>query len=232
MPGYKADNQSKAVSRWNLDHLIANLTIACSPACPQLKGSASQDEIFKAIGSVALTILQLYHRRLTAKYHLIVRMLQVMLHVFVTTTSIAPKKLRETVSRPPPWLTTSCSATSAQLFSRILTMWASPPSVTWYVPRSQEAKRQSTSNAAKTGRAVSKHIPWFMMEYVSLQAEYPELVMEKSVQKALAPGLYALFNVLGTYEREMCMGALDGPGRGIFKKLWEDWNKFERFVEQ
>ena len=70
-----------------------------------------------------------------------------------------------------------------------------------------------------------------MMEYVALQAEYPELVMEELVQKALAPGLYALFSVLGKYEREMCMAALDGPGRGIFKTLWEDWNKFGRFVE-
>jgi hypothetical protein len=214
-----------------LDHLLANLTIACSPSCPQLTGSATQDDIFEAIGSVALAILQLYHKRLTQKYHLVVRMLQVMLHVFVTTTTMAPKKLRDTLSRPPPWLTTSCSSTSAQLFARILTMWANPPSTTWHTTRSQEAKRQLTSTAAKTGKAVSKHIPWFMMEYVALQAEYPELIMEEPVQKALAPGLYALFGVLGTYEREMCMAALDGPGRGIFKKLWEEWSSFGKFTE-
>ena len=71
-----------------------------------------------------------------------------------------------------------------------------------------------------------------MMEYVALIAKYPELVIEGPVQKALAPGLYALFNVLGTYEREMCMAALDGPGQGIFKKLWEDWGRFGKFVEK
>ena len=71
-----------------------------------------------------------------------------------------------------------------------------------------------------------------MMEYVALLAEYPELVIEEGVQKALAPGVYTLFGVLGTYEREMCMAALDGSGRGIFKNLWEEWNKFGRFVEQ
>jgi hypothetical protein len=71
-----------------------------------------------------------------------------------------------------------------------------------------------------------------MMEYVALLAEYPELVIEEGVQKALAPGLYALFGILGTYEREMCMAALDGSGRGIFKNLWEEWSKFGRFVEQ
>ena len=71
-----------------------------------------------------------------------------------------------------------------------------------------------------------------MMEYVALLAEYPDLIIEESVQKALAPGIYALFSILGTYEREMCMGALDGAGRGIFKKLWEDWNKYGRFMEK
>ena len=110
-------------------------------------------------------------------------------------------------------------------------MWANPPSTLWR--SSTESKRQKlSSNAAKTGKAVSKHIPWFMMEYVALLAEYPELVIEEGVQKALAPGLYALFGILGTYEREMCMAALDGSGRGIFKNLWEEWSKFGRFVEQ
>jgi hypothetical protein len=107
-------------------------------------------------------------------------------------------------------------------------MWASPPSTTTWAPK----RPRLESNAAKTGKAVSKHIPWFMMEYVALAAEYPELVMEESVQKALAPGLYSLLSVLGTYEREMCMGALDGAGRGIFKGLWEEWNQFGRFVEK
>jgi hypothetical protein len=111
-------------------------------------------------------------------------------------------------------------------------MWAAPPSVTWHTTRSQEAKRHLSSTAAKTAKAVSKHVPWFMMEYVALQAEYPDLIMEEPVQKALAPGLYALFGILGTYEREMCMGALDGAGRGIFKNLWEEWSKFGKFVEK
>jgi Urb2/Npa2 family len=110
-------------------------------------------------------------------------------------------------------------------------MWANPPSVTWHSTKSQESKRQLTSTAGKTAKAVSKHIPWFMMEYVALQAEYPLLVMEKPVQEALAPGLYALFDVLGTYEREMTMASLDNVGRGIFKKLWEEWSKFGRFTE-
>ena len=110
-------------------------------------------------------------------------------------------------------------------------MWATPPSTsTWH--DTKRAKHLLTSYTAKTGKAVSKHIPWFMMEYVALQAEYPELVIDESVQKALAPGLYSLFNILGTFEREMCMGALDGTGRGIFKSLWEEWNQFGRFVEK
>jgi len=152
-----------------------------------------------------------------------------MVHVFVETTSVAPRKLKDTLSRPPPWLKDACSASSAQLFARILTMWATPPTATWQTTR--ESKRQLTSLAAKTGKAVSKHIPWFMMEYVALQAEYPELFMEESVQKALMPGIYTLFGVLGTYEREMCMAALDGPSRGVFKSLWEDWSKHGKYVE-
>ena len=159
-------------------------------------------------------------------------MLQIQLHVFIKTTPLAPQNLRDTLSRPPPWIKTSssCTVSSANLFSRILTMWTSPPSITWQ--RSNETKRQQlSSNAAKIGKAVSKHIPWLMMEYVALLAEYPELVIEEEVQKALEPGVFALFSVLGTYEREMCMAALDGPGRGIFKNLWESWNRFGRFVE-
>ena len=155
-----------------------------------------------------------------------------MVHVFVKTSSMAPRKIRDTLSRPPPWLTSSCSTSSAQLFSRILAMWANPPSTTWHTSRSHEAKRQLTSNAAKTGKAVSKHVPWFMMEYVALLAEYPDLIMEEQVQKALAPGLHALFSILGTYERDMCMAALDATGRGIFKNLWEEWYRFGRFVEK
>jgi hypothetical protein len=111
-------------------------------------------------------------------------------------------------------------------------MWAAPPSIAWHSQHSQQAKRHLSSTAAKTGKAVSKHVPWFMMEYVALIAEYPDLTIEEPVQKALAPGLYALFDILGTYEREMCMGALDGAGRGIFKKLWEEWSKFGKFVEK
>jgi len=56
--------------------------------------------------------------------------------------------------------------------------------------------------------------------------------MEESVRKALAPGIHALFSVLGTHEREMCMAALDGPSRGIFKSLWEDWSKHGKFTER
>jgi len=226
---FNSDSQPKAVSKWNLDHLIANLTVACSPACPHLQGSATPDDIFDSIGSVTLSLLQLYHRRLSSKYHLLVRLLQTILHLFILTTPLAPRPLRTTLSRPPPWLISPCTVPSAKLFSRILTMWADPPSTLW---RSESKRQKMTSNVAKTGKAVSKHVPWFMMEYVALLAEYPELVIEQGVQKALAEGVYALFGVLGTYEREMCMAALDGSGRGIFKNLWEEWNKFGRFVEQ
>jgi nucleolar pre-ribosomal-associated protein 2 len=157
-------------------------------------------------------------------------MLQVMIHLFFKTISTAPRKLKQDLSRPPPWLKDTCSPPSAQLFARILTIWASPPTTNWQP--TQDNKRRLISVAAKTGKAVSKHIPWFMMEYIALQAEYPDLVMEDSVRQALLPGIYALFGVLGTYEREMCMAALDGPSRGIFKSLWEDWSKHGRFVER
>ena len=55
--------------------------------------------------------------------------------------------------------------------------------------------------------------------------------MATEVRAGLSPGLYAIFDIIGSDVLRTVSAALDGQGRVLFRGLYEDWGKFGKWKD-
>ncbi|ORY81497.1 Urb2/Npa2 family-domain-containing protein [Protomyces lactucae-debilis] len=95
------------------------------------------------------------------------------------------------------------------------------------------SSRQVSSSPEQFNKALAKHLPWLLIEYihlfskVSLAAGIPadcRRILEESFA-------FEVMGLCGPHEREMVGAALDSSRRVHFKRLFEDWSKFGKWNE-
>ena len=88
------------------------------------------------------------------------------------------------------------------------------------------------SSAEKVNKALAKHLPWLLTEYVT-HCISPAANMTASCKTMLEEGIcYEIMHICSTSEREMIGSALDSGRRAVFKRLYDDWNKFGRWKDK
>lgn len=157
--------------------------------------------------------------------------------------SIRPQlgaRQRELVTNTfPYWITpgtVSAGPEEARAVARLLTTLTNKT-----VPRTfnSSSKRggNTTINGGDTSErraeslagAFSKHAAPVLAAYVTMLGD-PLLVISSTMREALAPGLYALCEMMGEHARDALMASgLDATGRAALKVLWSEYEK-QRYV--
>lgn len=93
--------------------------------------------------------------------------------------------------------------------------------------------RRCSTKPELFNKAFSKHLPWLLIEYLNLivsSASTGQLTGE--VKRIVEEGLiYEVMGLCGTHEREMIGASVDSTSRGMFKKLFDEWNRFGKWRE-
>ena len=78
-------------------------------------------------------------------------------------------------------------------------------------------------------RPFSKHAAYVLQAYIEALND-PLCIIPMAVRKELEPGLFALCDMMGEYNRDALMVAsLDAGGKTVLKSLWREYEK-QRYV--
>lgn len=80
------------------------------------------------------------------------------------------------------------------------------------------------------GSTFGKHAPYILLEYLTIQCSVAASISQQSLRTALLPGLYALLDLCGDWEREMMMVGLDNTGKTLLKGLYADYLKYFKYT--
>lgn len=93
--------------------------------------------------------------------------------------------------------------------------------------------RQNSNSSERTNKALAKHVPWLLVEYIAQATSPRSKVLEASNKRLLEEHIcYEIMTLCGMHEREMIGAALDSGKRAVFKRLYDEWNKFGRYNEK
>lgn len=83
-------------------------------------------------------------------------------------------------------------------------------------------------------RAFSKHVPWLLIEYISaITNPDAKSSLHGALKTVIEEGLiYEIMGLCSTHEREMVGASLSSSGRGLFKKLYDEWSRFGKWTDQ
>lgn len=88
----------------------------------------------------------------------------------------------------------------------------------------------SISITTDASKAFGKHAPYILLEYLSIQCSVVASISQQNLRNALLPGLYALLDLCGDWEREMMMVGLDNTGKTLLKGLYADYLKYFKYT--
>lgn len=205
------------ITQYALELIISTVT-EISLEGPEVEVGGNQDDVFAALTHVLSSILLFHRHRLNGRYYLLTKVFSALL----TALAIPRHALASTrFSRIPKSLSVACehqlSEKSAVAYSRLLENLCSPP-IQAIRERSGKANLTSAANVAK--HQVSKFIGILLINYVRLTLQTG---FSGSIKKALTPGFYLVFDVLGEDRLRNTNFLLDANSRPYFKTLYEDY---------
>ncbi|KAG0100003.1 hypothetical protein BGZ93_004773 [Podila epicladia] len=233
--------------------LLSPLSSTAVGSEASFSGPTNQDttKIFTALYHVLINIARFRQEELTTLIPVFTAILQGMFHGFKSLHASIAKKQQgvESLIKSPFMLLSAgalpeSGATGASVvgdplpvecaenFARLLTALGSKGvSHTTGSSGNQESSGGSsfaiTTDASK---AFSKHAPYILMEYFTIQSSVAASISQQSLRNALVPGLYSLLNLCSDWEREMMMVGLDNTGKTLLKGLYADYLKYHKYT--
>lgn len=157
-------------------------------------------------------VLVLHRVRLGGRYHLVVAALQGLLRcLFVSyPTSSTTWIASESVS--------ALGEAHAAAYGRLLSTICDP-TVSAVTRPGKASRRGLTDETKKARRMAGQHVQYVVMEYCHCQLMGR---LQPAMKAALAPGLYAMFDVMSHEVMRTMNEAMDSSCRSIFKALYEE----------
>lgn len=205
------------ITQYALELIIAAITELSSEG-PELAVGGNQDDAFVAATCVLSSILLFHRHRLAGRYFLITKVFS----VFLTALANPRHALSSTrFSYVPKNLNLACelqlTEKSAAAYSRLLDNLCEPPI---QAIRERGGKSNLTSASTLAKRQVSKFVGILLLNYVRLTLQTG---FTGPIKKALTPGFYLVFDVLGEEKLRAANFLLDSNSRPYFKTLYEDF---------
>lgn len=160
----------------------------------------------------------MHRMKLGGRYHLVVHALQGLLRcLFVSyPTESATSTTSEHVS--------ALGEVHAAAYARVLTTICDP--TVSAVTRLGKASRRGLTDETKKARSMAgQHLQYVVMEYCNCQLMGR---LQPEVKTALAPGLYAIFDVMSHEVMRTINEAMDSSCRSIFKALYEEHGRAQK----
>ncbi|KAF3280770.1 hypothetical protein TWF970_002465 [Orbilia oligospora] len=217
-----------SISQLNIEETLASISITVSSHGPQFTCTmASTDQIFIPTCGIMASILSGQRFRIKNRHGLVTATLEALMSLLFIPRVTGRKKSDTEIH--PPWLANAKSWTvtkeAAVSYCRLLTMLCDPSTSSVRMNRKSDNLSSATVAARK---AVEPHVPGILKRYINLNLTHH---LTPDVRAALTPGLYAMFDVMQESTLRSLNMSLDNPGRVVFKALYEDWNKFGKWVD-
>lgn len=84
---------------------------------------------------------------------------------------------------------------------------------------------RSDPNAALVTKTISRHAPYILIEYFTIQSTPGLSISKPSLKAALLPGLYELMDLCNEAVREFILASLNGSGKMLFKSFYTSWKE-------
>lgn len=167
---------------------------------------------FSGLCRIFSMILVMHRVKLGGRYHLVVPALQGLLRcLFVSYSSTsATFASGEHVS--------ALGEAHAAVYARLLTTFCDP-SVSAVTRPGKASRRGLMDETKKARRIAGQHFQYVVMEYCHCQLMGR---LQPEVKAALAPGLYAIVDVMSHESMRTINEAMDSSCRSIFKALYEE----------
>ncbi|KAI9277735.1 Urb2/Npa2 family-domain-containing protein [Umbelopsis sp. AD052] len=232
-----ANDQSIGLRTYDISLVVAGITQLRSPNLPAAlkQATTKQDanDIFEGIFKVLSGILKNRRQQLVQAITPFTAILETLVHCFRSlhpSVAIATRKRKQDNKK---------RMLQDQTFS-LLTDHAplNEMCARSYARLLDSLGDQSATNTANTtsgkshnlAKAFSKHSPYILAEYLSVQADPISTISLPALKSALRPGLFSLLDICGEHERDMLMAAIDTSQKMLLKTLYADWSKTHRYT--
>lgn len=134
---------------------------------------------------------------------------------------LGAKQTRLVMNTLPAWINAEKSMASdeAKALARLMTTLTTKTVVRIHGQNGEAQKPESLA------RPFSKHAAYVLTAYIEAVSD-PLCHIATQVRKELQPGLFALCDMLGEYNRDaMMVSALDANGKVMMKALWKEYER-------
>ncbi|KAH8668609.1 Urb2/Npa2 family-domain-containing protein [Xylariales sp. PMI_506] len=214
------EKHASSMTQVNIEMTISSITEVCSPAGPDWDKAVPAGEVFEVLYRLTAAIIKRHRLRLEGHHHLLVSILQVLLHVLLADPL---SKQVSTTSTLPPWLSARLKPRHAGRFARLLTL-VCEPSAASVVRGANKPALDSAVDAVK--RSAGQHMFRVVMLYIKLQLE---ATVSREVRKELEAGMFSVLSITPETTLRILNESLDASGRAIFRRIWADYRKFGKW---
>lgn len=183
-------------------------------------------ELFDAVHLLMQNILIYRREQLVDVLPVYIAIIQSLLQCFRSThLALSSKSNKErlrtyTLLIPSAPLDTSAAERMARLFSAMEAKFLT------------EGKNQRLS-AATQNKLISKHVPFLLLEYFSIQAHPAMGISHPQVKTILEQqGLYNLMDMVNESQRHMILASLNEAGKLLFKNFYSSWKENHMYKGQ
>ena len=124
----------------------------------------------------------------------------------------------------PCWLDMAASPLgldAAQAFRRVLSELAGKTSV---IHLSKKAKPNTPNMTETLAKSMTKHAVYILVAYARC-VTMPHTTISPNLRQELLPGLFALCDICGDFERDAALKSmLDASAQLVFKDIWRQWD--------
>ncbi|KAL1953435.1 hypothetical protein VTO42DRAFT_2813 [Malbranchea cinnamomea] len=218
----------KCVSQWNIDNLLAAISVATSHSGPRIPRECA-GAVFSRLCRLLGTLFGLYRKKLSGRFHLILPPLQRLLRCLFTRDS-REAKASPLHSELPPWMgsmdTTPLNADHAGQYCRLLTSLCDPTVSAVQLQRGSQTNQALSDSTKKVKSLAGQYLQYLVMEYAGSQLRGH---LPPEMKAVLMPGIYSVLDVMSRSTMRAMNAAMDSSSRAIFKGLYDDYVRFGKW---
>ncbi|OJJ49936.1 hypothetical protein ASPZODRAFT_163974 [Penicilliopsis zonata CBS 506.65] len=219
-------NQSRCMTQWNIDGLLAAITVSASKSGPRISPEFAAT-VYTRLCRLTGVLFGLHRQKLGGRFHLILPAMQRLLDCLFARGKKRHRSMRSEIAHGQPYWLAPLQASHAVHFTRLLTSLCDPTVSAVSRPNQSAAGFEGlTDQTKKAKRIAGQYLQYLIMEYAQCSLR-GSLVPE--VKAAIMPGLYAILDVMSRDTMRALNAGLDVSGRAVFKALYDDYVKFGKW---
>lgn len=223
--------RARALRPFDVPRLLSLLSAVLSPRVPRTAPTMHASSASAIFQHVCAALRALVHQRKDLLAPCLPHLTQLLgmpwrLLSSVLRANTGSVVLHHLASTMPCWLDVHLhplSVADAQAFSRLLTELGAKTPI--HPSLTKRSKTEMPGTMESLSKPMSKHAVYILVAYVRCLT-MPDTTIDVSLRQALQPGLYALCELCGEFERDTALkGMLDASGQLVFKALWREWER-------